>query len=252
MESKSQSSIRSWRKGRVGFIQLSRPEKANAYNQSILKELELSICTCESDEEVRVIIICSTGEKTFCAGADLDEMGMADPRSAIDLASAKVFGMIAACSTITLASINGVAAGGGLELALACDLRICVDHATFFFPETKLGLMPAAGATQRLPGIVGVGHAKELILGGKVWTAQDALRFGLVSDVFTDAELQSRAESWGHEISTRDPLAMRLAKQTLTLPTEHPAGYALERISEAFLYQQKRDVRAAARRETLE
>jgi len=138
-----------------------------------------------------------------------------------------------------MAAINGAAVAGGLELALACDLRICSDNARFFFPETKLGLIPAAGGTHRLPKVVGIARAKELILGGRVWLANDALSVGLVSEIVSSSELMMRAQQWGEEIGQRDPLALRLAKKIIDSGTSYKIESNYESIAEALLYQIK-------------
>ena len=115
---------------------------------------------------VRSLVIHGAGNRSFCAGADLEEMQIKDYSDALNLKSSKVFAAIASYPKVTVAAINGAAVAGGLELALACDIRICSEQARFFFPETKLGLIPAAGGTHRLSQVVGIGRAKELILGG--------------------------------------------------------------------------------------
>ncbi|MFC2171214.1 enoyl-CoA hydratase/isomerase family protein [Acidobacteriota bacterium] len=236
--SKSDSGlIRQWRQGSVAYVQLHRPDKANAYNQVLLEDLEHALLHLNADLEVRVIVLCGAGNRSFCAGADLDEMKGKDYRTALDLKSAKVFAALAACPKVTLAAINGSAVAGGLELALACDVRIAAESACFSFPEPKLGLIPAAGGTQRLPMVVGVARAKELILAGRVWPAEEALRHGLVSEVVTLDELLQKAQEWGEVASQRDPLALRLAKKVIEAGASSPLGYGLEAVTEALLYE---------------
>jgi enoyl-CoA hydratase/carnithine racemase len=229
--------IRTWKQGPVRYIQLNRPKKANAYNEAILDLFAKVLDQTETDTEVRVVVMCGAGNRTFCVGADLNEMRGKDYRTALNLKSARLFATIASLPKVTLAAINGAAAGGGLELALACDIRIAVPEARFFLPETALGLIPAAGGTQRLPKIVGVAKAKELILGGRVWQGEDALRFGLVSEVVKHEELLSRAQEWGEEIAKRSPLALQLAKKAMDSQPPGAMGYSFESVAEALLYQ---------------
>ena len=231
--------VRIWNKGSIASIQLNRPEKANAYNETMLDILAGAIENMATDDQVRVLIISGAGNRSFCAGADLDEIRQRNYADALNLKSAKVFDKIALFPKITLAAINGAAAGGGLELALACDIRIAVEDATFFSPETKLGLIPAAGGTRRLPRIVGIPRAKELILGGRVWNAKDALRWGLVNEVVQCEDLLAQAHKWGEEIAQRDPVALQLAKKSLDTQLQDGLASGFELVSQALLYQLK-------------
>lgn len=231
--------VRIWNKGYIAFIQLNRPEKANAYNEAMLDILAGILENMETDVQVRVLIISGAGNRSFCAGADLDETRQRNYADGLNLKSAKVFDKIALFSKITIAAINGSAAGGGLELVLACDIRIAVEDATFCFPETKLGLIPAAGGTRRLPRIVGIPRAKELILGGRVWNAKDALRWGLVNKVVQCEDLLAQAHKWGEEIAQRDPVALQLAKKSLDTQLQDGLASGFELVSEALLYQLK-------------
>ena len=231
--------VRIWNKGSIASIQLNRPEKANAYNEAMLDTLAGAIENMATDDQVRVLIISGAGNRSFCAGADLDEIPQRNYADALNLKSAKVFDKIALSPKITLAAINGSAAGGGLELALACDIRIAVEDATFFFPETKLGLIPAAGGTRRLPRIVGIPRAKELILGGRIWNAKHALRWGLVNEVVQCEDLLAQAHKWGEEIAQRDQIALQLAKKSLDTQLQDGLASGFELVSEALLYQLK-------------
>lgn len=229
--------VRAWRQGPAGYIQLNRPEKANAYSQPMLEALGAHVGRMAADPEVRVVIICGAGDRAFCAGADLAQLAGRDWRSALNLKSAEVFSLISRCPSVTLAAVNGVATGGGLELALACDLRIAAHSARFWFPEPELGLMPAAGGTQRLTQVVGKARAKELILGGRVWEAEEALRFGLVSEVTRPDQLLPTAQQWADRIASRSPVALQLAKKAIDLDATGGPGYSFESVAEALLYQ---------------
>ena len=231
--------IRPSKRGIVGYLEIHRPEKANAYNQALLLELARSLDQMEGDRTVRTLVIYGAGNRSFCAGADLEEMQIKDYSDALSLTSSRVFAAIASYPKVTVAAINGAAVAGGLELALACDIRICSEQARFFFPETKLGLIPAAGGTHRLSQVVGIGRAKELILGGGVWSAEDALRCGLVSEVVPLDALLTCAQRWGEKIGQRDLLALQLAKKAIDLRTSYNLESGMEAVTEALLYQLK-------------
>ena len=236
---KGREIVRTWKNDSVGFVELHRPDKANAYNHELLSELESSFRKMEDDKEICTIVITGAGKRCFCAGADLNEMKAKRFADALNLQSAKVFSFIASFSKVTIAAINGAAVAGGLELCLSCDFRICVENAKFSFPETKIGLIPAAGGTQRLPQIVGLAKAKELILGGCVWDANNALNSGLVNAVVPNSELLIRAQAWGKKIGNRDQLALRLAKQAIDQKTSYASISFYEEIAEALLYNLK-------------
>jgi enoyl-CoA hydratase len=231
--------IRTWEQGMVGYLEIHRPDKANAYNQVLLNELASVLDRMEADREVRTLVITGAGNRSFCAGADLNEMKEKDFTDALNLKSAKIFAALASYPKVTVAAINGAAVAGGLELALACDIRISSEQARFLFPETKLGLIPAAGGTHRLSQVVGIGRAKELILGGRVWLAEDALRFGLVSEVVSPDALLACAQQWGEKIGQRDLLALQLAKKAIDFRTSYNLESSVEAVAEALLYQLK-------------
>jgi enoyl-CoA hydratase len=229
--------VKAWRQGPAGYVQLHRPEKANAYTQPMLEALAANVGRMAADPEVRVVVLCGAGDRVFCAGADLTELAARDWRAALNLKSAEVFSFISRCRCVTLAAVGGVATGGGLELALACDIRIAAENARFSFPEPELGLIPAAGGTQRLPQVVGKARAKELILGGLVWDAAEALRFGLVSEVTTPEELMPKAQQWAERIARRSPAALQLAKEAIDMDERSSPGYVFETTAQALLYQ---------------
>jgi enoyl-CoA hydratase len=230
-------SVRTWLDGQVAYVQLNRPHKANSYTETMLGALAGLVERIGEDENTRMMVVCGTGDRAFCGGADLNEVKRRDYRSALDLMSAKVFARIASLPKVTLAAVNGAAVGGGLELALACDIRIASENARFSLPELTLGLIPAAGGTRRLPKVVGLAKAKEFILGGSVWEAQEALRYGLVSEVVKHEELLSAAQRWGERLAKRDPLALRLAKMALDRESTEGSGYDFESVAQALLYR---------------
>ena len=228
--------IRTWTEASVGYVQIDRPTKANAYTDSMLELIARGLDELERSGSLSVIVFTGSGSRVFCAGADLTEIRQRQSSDARELRSAALFARIARSPKITLAAINGDAVGGGLELALACDLRVCVPEARFSLPETGLGLIPAAGGTQRLPSTVGLGAAKELILGGRVWTAEDALRVGLISEIVLADNLMEFSQAWGQRIAARNALALQMAKKAVGAAFEHGSGFELEAAFEGLLY----------------
>jgi len=197
-----------------GFIRLCRPAKANAYNNEMLKGIDEAISKWDSDRKVFVITIEGT-EGYFCAGADLGEIEKRTVLNGLDILSAKVFDNIAGCSKPVIAVIDGPAIGGGLELALACDLRIATSRSIFAFPETSLGIIPAAGGVWRLPRLVGESVAKQMILFGVEATAEKALSFGLVDKVVEPETLKREISYWVESIKDKNPEAVRLGKKAI-------------------------------------
>jgi enoyl-CoA hydratase/carnithine racemase len=224
--------------GPAGYILLDRPRRANAYRDATLEALSRALAAHVEAEGVRVVVVGSAVPGRFSSGADLDEMGRRGGEDALRLLSRELFDRLAECPKPTIAAIDGPAIAGGLELALACDLRLASNRARFALPETALGLIPAAGATWRLPRLVGDAVARRMILFGDQLDAEEALRVGLVSEVVAPEELALRVCRWGERVARLDPLALRLAKQALAAPTE---GGARERTrsGQAVLYERR-------------
>ncbi len=186
----------------IAVVVINRPEKRNALNKQLREELYNVLKKIEPDANVRAIII--TGkDDVFVAGADLTAMKDYTEKEAREasLHGNKIFSYIEDMRLPVIAAINGWALGGGLELALACDIRICSENARLGQPEVKLGIMPGYGATFRLPRIIGMGRAKELMITGKIIDAYEAERIGLVSEVVKREELMSRAKEIARNLS---------------------------------------------------
>ena len=226
--------------GSVGHVELNRPERANAYNEAMLDALANALESFETSTEIRVIVFSSAAPGRFCSGADLEELGQREAADALDLKSLRVFDAIAACPKPTLAAIDGPAVAGGLELALACDLRIATDRSRFAMPETSLGLIPAAGGTFRLPRTVGEAVARQMILFGAELDAGKALACGLVTEVVTPGDLGGRVDQWAANAAKSDPLALRLAKQALAMATADRGARELTSAAQAALYERRR------------
>lgn len=198
-------------KEQVLFLTINRPDKLNALNKQTLAELSDAIAKADNDPVVRGILITGSGPKAFVAGADISEFADYDGARGEELARSgqeAVFNTIERCSKPVIAAINGFALGGGLELAMACHMRIAADHAKMGLPETTLGLIPGYGGTQRLTQLVGKGRAIEMIATADMITADVAEKIGLVNYVVPQDELMNKAESLFGRIKQRAPLAV--------------------------------------------
>jgi enoyl-CoA hydratase/carnithine racemase len=225
--------------GAIGFIELDRPERANAYTDATLAAVENALTDYLRAPEVRLIAVGSAVAGVFCAGADLEELGTRDAAAALKLFSLEVFDRLAAAAKPTIAVVDGPAVAGGLELALACDLRIASPGARFAMPEPTLGLIPAAGATFRLPRVVGESTARQMILFGAELDAAQALARGLVHEVVESARLQDRVEWWAGRVSERDPLALELAKRAIASALADGGSRDVTASAQALLYQRR-------------
>jgi enoyl-CoA hydratase/carnithine racemase len=199
----------------VSVVTLARAEKANAYSAEMLDQLRAEVELADADPEIRVIVITGQGEKNFCAGADRTEIAERDWQSVLTMKSESVFRRVRESECVTIAAINGAAVGGGMELAMACDLRLASETARFWLPEPNFGLLPAAGGTRLLAQLVGPLRAKELILAGRVWSAREAFAAGFLTEVVGSAELAIRTTEWAARIVKRDPSATRFAKELI-------------------------------------
>jgi enoyl-CoA hydratase len=219
--------------GRVARLTLVNPP-LNLVTRELLEALDLAIdrLAVAPAGEIRAVVVTGTGERAFSAGSHVGEFesqrGPAG-RARHELESG-VAKRLAVLPMPTIAAIEGNALGGGLELALCCDLRIASERARLGLPEVRLAVTPGAGGTQRLPRVVGAARAKELILTGKILTAAEAERIGLVHEVVPAGDAVARAVAIGEEIAARGPLAVREAKRLIDLATETDidAGLAAE------------------------
>lgn len=226
-------------KGRLGYITINRPEVRNALNGETLEEIVASLQELEANDEVNCIVFTGAGEKSFAAGADIQQL---TKRTALDALSnqgmQQVYDLIEACEKPTIAMINGFALGGGCELAMACDIRIASTNAKLGLPELNLSIIPSAGGTQRLARIVGKGKALEMILTGKMISAEEAKQFGLVSEAVAPEQLQETVEQYAEQILSKGPLAVKLAKLAVNMgyDSDMKTGLILEKLSQAILF----------------
>ena len=197
----------------VGTITINRPEKLNTLTNATLDELEVAIDALDKDDGIRAVLITGAGERAFVAGADIKELANLTVSTGHLQAERgqNVFRKIEKCGKPVLAAINGFALGGGLELALACHLRVSSDTAKLGLPEVGLGIIPGYGGTQRLSKLVGRGKATELILTGRHIDAVEAYRIGLVNHIVPPDQVLSKSEELLKEIVTKGPLAVRHA-----------------------------------------
>lgn len=216
----------------IHVIRLNRPQHANALSMDLLKELQGALQAIKNKEEIRCVLLTGSGERVFCAGADLKERkGL--PESEVKQAVALISDTINLLEEVpqpTIACLNGSAFGGGLELALACDIRLTAAEAKMGLTETTLGIIPGAGGTQRLPRIVGIAKAKEMIYTGKRIAASEALEIGLVNAVVPQEELMQTGMEWAGQIAANGPIAVRAAKKAInsSLDTDIASGLEVE------------------------
>jgi enoyl-CoA hydratase len=224
--------------GRVAALTVNRPETRNALDGDTVAEFHRAL------EEVRaagasVLIIRGAGDKAFVSGADIKAIQQRRRDDALASINSRLMSAVEAHDAVTIAAVNGYALGGGCELALACDIRIAAENAVFGLPEPMLGIIPGAGGTQRLPRIVGLGRAKEMILTAARWDAQRALEVGLVSQVVALAELPRAASAMAERVLALGPLAVRLAKAALNASSQMPlgAGLVFESTAQAITFE---------------
>jgi enoyl-CoA hydratase len=208
--------------GKVAVIRLNRPDRMNTLGGTMKPDLATAFFEhVRNDSNVTSVILTGTGNRAFCAGADIKERAGRTLAPADYYVQQKqthdLFRQIEEFEKPTIAAINGVALGGGLELALCCDIRIAAASARFGLPEVKLGVIPAAGGTQRLPRIIGEAMAKELVYTSDLITADAAKSINLVSRVFDDERLMDEAMALATRIAEQPPLAVRFAKRAINL-----------------------------------
>lgn len=201
----------------IGKITLNRPEAANALSQAVLDQLQTIIDQIERTKTLRVIILTANGEKAFCAGADLKERKAMNDEEVLEAVSFihETVNRVEKIEVPVIAAINGVAFGGGLEIALACDIRIMAKHATIGLTETALAIIPGAGGTQRLSRLIGIGQAKHLIFRAARIDAEEAFNRGIVEEIIAVDELQETALTFAKQIAANGPLAIKLAKKAI-------------------------------------
>ena len=210
------------KKGPIAYVTLNRPKVLNALNQTTIAELKAAFEDARDDSTVRGVILTGAGDKAFAAGADVHEV-VND--TAVQAEEHTRFGqavttLIENLGKPVIAAVNGFALGGGCELAMACTIRIAAESAKFGQPEVKLGIMPGYGGSQRLPRLVGMGRALQIILSGDTINAQEAYRVGLVNEIVPSANLVERAEAILNQINANSPLGVKFSIEAVNKGSE--------------------------------
>jgi enoyl-CoA hydratase len=233
------SYVTSQQEGAILTLTLNRPEALNALNAQVLDDLDRALNAVDLNA-VRCIIVTGAGEKAFAAGADIAAMANMQPEEAATFSRRgnEVFRRIETFPLPTIAAVNGYALGGGCELAMACDIRLCGENAVFGQPEVTLGITPGFGGTQRLMRLVGMGKAKELIFSARNVKAPEALEMGLVNGVYPAEELLPAAKKLAARIAKNAPIAVRACKAAMNegidLPVDEAVGAEVREFSECF------------------
>jgi len=201
------------KRGAIAYVTLNRPKVLNALKQAVFAELKSAFEDARNDVSIRGVILIGSGDKAFAAGADIAEMSNYTGVEAGEATrrAQEVTEIIENLGKPVIAAVNGFALGGGCELSMACTIRLAVEGAKFGQPEVKIGIMPGAGGTQRLPRLVGKGRALQLILTGEVISAQEAYRIGLVNEIVPSSNLIVRAEAILHQIISNAPLGVKFS-----------------------------------------
>ena len=237
-------------RGEIAWITLNRPQKLNSINDEVRSLLPQALLQAEGDEAVRVIVLQGAGERAFCAGADVAAFGPAESlvRVRQSRAHGHWMGAFERVRKPVIGAVHGYCLGGGLEIALACDIRIAADDARFGFPEVSRGTIPGSGGTQRIARVVGLGRALHLALTAEQIDAQEALRIGLVTVVVPRAELAAAAQALAEKIAGHAPLAVLVTKEAVRASTDLDlaAGLRLEADLSALLQSTEDRIEAGA------
>src|SRR5688572_27207869 len=222
----------------IATLTVDRPSVKNALDLATVQEFHRALDELAVNADAGVLIITGAGETSFVSGADINDIRARTRDDGLAAINSSLFARIDTFPKPVIAAVNGVALGGGCELALACDIRVAADTAKFGQPELGLGIIPGAGATQRLPRIVGLGWAKHLVLTGEIIDAKQALEIGLVTAVMPASQLHVRARELGEKILRQGPLAARLAKLALhaSSSVDLDSGLLIETLAQAICY----------------
>lgn len=219
----------------IGHLELNRPEVRNALNKELVDALHRQLDAWSEDEALRVVIVSGAGGKAFAGGADIAELKTRTHREAFFGINQRLFQKLEDFPRPTIAAIDGYALGGGLELALACDLRVASKSAKVGLPEVGLGIFPGAGGTWRLPRVVGLGRAKELVYSGRIVDAEEGYALGLFERL-VDSDALSAAQSLAREIAVQAPLALQVAKMSLNAFARVAFAEPIERLAQGLLF----------------
>lgn len=223
------------KQGAIAVLTINRPDKLNALNAAVHREGVSALEELANDDSVRVAVIKGAGEKSFVAGADISEFVENSPEQQRNIMlSRSLFNAVDVFPKPVIAMINGFCLGGGNELAMACDLRICSEKSRFSQPEINLGIMCGGGGTQRLTRLIGETRAMQLILTGDMIDAQTALQFGLVNAVYAPEELEAKTMELANKIAEKAPIALRYSKEAVKLASRSNLDEGLRREIDLF------------------
>jgi enoyl-CoA hydratase len=222
----------------VADVVLNRPEVRNAIDKAMIDDLHRALDDLGARDDVAAVVLSGAGGKAFAGGADIGQLRARKSAEALMAINARLFHRLEEFPLPTVAAITGYALGGGCELAMACDVRVAGKSAKLGQPEVALGIIPAAGGTQRLPRLVGLGRAKELIFTGRIVDAAEAERIGLVNFVVDDDQVLARAHALAADVAKQGRMAVRLAKVALNASsrTGQDAGFVIEQVAQAVLF----------------
>lgn len=223
------------RRGAAGWIIFSRPERMNALSPQTVRALWSQLAKVEADPEIRVLVLTGQGD-AFCAGMDMAGLQSANPMTARRRSREiqMLTGRIAELSLPTIAAVNGVAMGAGLEICLACDLVVASEEARFAFPEVKLGMIPCGGGTQRLARLIGLRRARDMVFSGRMLDAELAVEWGLINEAVSSIELLDAAQGMAEKVAAGGRIALYQAKRCLNHALDMDLGRGLEYETECF------------------
>lgn len=216
------------REENLGLITLNRPDRLNSTGPEMISEIVDAFRQVEADDELVVAIITGAGEKAFSAGADIKDEKTHDPETIVESFHNDWYNAITSVTKPIIAAVNGYCLGGGLEIALACDIIIASENALFGLPQVTLGLVPGAGGSVLLGRLVGKARAMDIVLTAETFSAEEAYQMGLISRLVKPEELMPTAMGMAKKIASMGPLAIRVAKQQLNAGLEMPLPYAME------------------------
>jgi enoyl-CoA hydratase len=223
----------------IATLTIDRPEVRNALNRETVDEALHALSALAANDDAGVLIVTGAGESSFVSGSDIGDIRTRTRKEGLAAIASSLCTAVERFPRPTIAAINGYALGGGCELGLACDIRVASESAKFGQPELALGIIPAAGGTQRLPRVIGLGWAKHLVLTGEIIDAKQALAIGLVTIVTPVGQLQVRARELAKRILRQGPLAARLAKAALNASSrvDLDSGLLIETLAQAICYE---------------
>jgi enoyl-CoA hydratase len=231
----------------IATITFNRPKALNAMNSETMSELKDAVTLCRDNDDIRVMILTGSGDKAFVAGADIAEMQDLEPREALAFMELghETLRLLETASKPSIAAVNGFALGGGTEISMACDMRFASEKARFGQPEILIGLIPGWGGTQRLPRLIGMGRAKELVMSGEQIDAQRAYEIGLVNRIYPPETLLEETMKFARKLSGLPPFQLKMAKHSINfgcdLPLDNAGRLEVECCAQCFSTQDQKE-----------